>query len=1028
MKRRLCVLILLSILCMCMCIFGCVAVGETKTVLLVYMVGSDLESENGLAAKDLEEMQKYFPQKDNVTLLVCLGGAKQWSIDVSPDVPTVYSLDSEGLHELQSLSVQSMTSPEALSSFLGYAYECVPCENTALVLWDHGSGPLIGFGVDETADNDKLTFLEMREAFSASPYKNGNKLKWIGFDACLMGSLEMAVMLEPYADYLIASEEVELPCGWDYSFVSMLGDDLNTLALSAQILQRFYQTSVGVCGGDPVLMPSITLAAYDLSKSGMLVQSLEKLFEQMHSTLEFGGFAQMARVRAGIDKLGRFSGGLTTDLVDLRQLIDMLLEAYPDAAQKALEQLDAFVVGCVTNNPQYAGLSVYFPYDDKASYLSLGKMLYQDISFNDAYTSFVDRYANDWLRGTLEKTTLLHSTENADDVVIELDESLLENYESARFCILEKTSDGYIKYVSSNDVLVENGTIRINSEPKMAYLVREDTGERFPIDLTYIEENDAYWFYHTPMILERYTEETEYLIAELQIAVDKDTLFGMIVSAYQESEDSYGKRQIQLDDWDVMKYLNKNLMPVYDANGQLLLYEQWQSVGVFSGWGLDTDADFYLEMAPITEYNEDLYVQFSIRDVYGNITNSDLIEIWKKQSLEHEEGPVELIWEDQQDSEVLLDRDDMKLEVAYVSEKLYLLAENRTDKTILISLENIAVNHCMANTWIYKEVLPGERFMEEISIEAHSLELQLTDRYEYLQFMLTMSKSGDYYSFDYQEQFDIVIDWPLLSQVEIPSYLKKEYEAPFCLKEQVLFEDEHLCIEGVALAEYRSAFENETAFFLKCRNKAKSIIHITLGEGYVNEWMYDGIGGVTLLADTWAYLEVPVNHIMIADGRNVMGLTMEWYVVGDYGHRQKVVLPEFELIRSSTGILQDSFFVSVSDYCVVEQMEFSREELLSSSTIDIQIRNTSEKHLRLYVETFRCGGIDYKTCTGGHLLYAGKKKQIQLWFPSEDVFQVSPYKQSIEDIEVVLKIIDDHTGQVLDHVILSYRNTPQIKN
>jgi len=97
MKRQFCVWILLTILYLCA--FGCASADGTETVLLVYMVGSDLESENGLAAKDLEEMQRHFPQDENVTMLVCLGGARQWSIDVSPEIPTIYGLDAEGVYK-----------------------------------------------------------------------------------------------------------------------------------------------------------------------------------------------------------------------------------------------------------------------------------------------------------------------------------------------------------------------------------------------------------------------------------------------------------------------------------------------------------------------------------------------------------------------------------------------------------------------------------------------------------------------------------------------------------------------------------------------------------------------------------------------------------------------------------------------------------------------------------------------------------------------------------------------------------------
>ena len=40
---------------------------------------------------------------------------------------------------------------------------------------------------------------------------------FIGFDTCLMGTVENALMLTAHADYLIASEETEPGLGWYYT-------------------------------------------------------------------------------------------------------------------------------------------------------------------------------------------------------------------------------------------------------------------------------------------------------------------------------------------------------------------------------------------------------------------------------------------------------------------------------------------------------------------------------------------------------------------------------------------------------------------------------------------------------------------------------------------------------------------------------------------------------------------------------------------------------------------------------------------
>ena len=47
----------------------------------------------------------------------------------------------------------------------------------------------------------------------------GKKIDILGMDACLMAMLEVGYQVKDYADYLVASQEVELANGWDYQTV-----------------------------------------------------------------------------------------------------------------------------------------------------------------------------------------------------------------------------------------------------------------------------------------------------------------------------------------------------------------------------------------------------------------------------------------------------------------------------------------------------------------------------------------------------------------------------------------------------------------------------------------------------------------------------------------------------------------------------------------------------------------------------------------------------------------------------------------
>jgi hypothetical protein len=47
----------------------------------------------------------------------------------------------------------------------------------------------------------------------------GKKIDLLGMDACLMAMVEIAYQVRHYADYLVASQEVELAYGWDYGTI-----------------------------------------------------------------------------------------------------------------------------------------------------------------------------------------------------------------------------------------------------------------------------------------------------------------------------------------------------------------------------------------------------------------------------------------------------------------------------------------------------------------------------------------------------------------------------------------------------------------------------------------------------------------------------------------------------------------------------------------------------------------------------------------------------------------------------------------
>lgn len=125
--------------------------------------------------------------------------------------------------------IKSTGKAPELTEFITTTARTYPAKNYMLVLWDHGGGPAGGFGGDDRGKDedtyitaDQLTRSlsdaksEINKDTSVSYNKNFEKLAFLGFDACLMGNLETAMALEPYAKYLFASEDLEPGSGWDH--------------------------------------------------------------------------------------------------------------------------------------------------------------------------------------------------------------------------------------------------------------------------------------------------------------------------------------------------------------------------------------------------------------------------------------------------------------------------------------------------------------------------------------------------------------------------------------------------------------------------------------------------------------------------------------------------------------------------------------------------------------------------------------------------------------------------------------------
>ena len=127
MKKIIGIVLLLALLFA----LGCVRAEGKTTTLLVYMCGTDLESNGGMGTYDLQEMLNanvsdkvnliVFTGGDAINVVVLAGGAKEWDLeDLKGNSRTLAVIRDGYFEELQDWGKASMGSPDSLVEFLRY--------------------------------------------------------------------------------------------------------------------------------------------------------------------------------------------------------------------------------------------------------------------------------------------------------------------------------------------------------------------------------------------------------------------------------------------------------------------------------------------------------------------------------------------------------------------------------------------------------------------------------------------------------------------------------------------------------------------------------------------------------------------------------------------------------------------------------------------------------------------------------------------------------------------------------------------
>lgn len=360
--------------------------GEDTVTLMVYMCGTDLESKYGMATNDLREMASA-DLSDKVNIIAYTGGCNQWKTSsISSSVNQIYKVEKGGIANLvNDDGAKRMTDPDTLSGFIKYCAKNFPADRYELILWDHGGGSVSGYGYDEKyKSGGSMKLGEISKALK----DGGVAFDFIGFDACLMATAETALMLDNYADYMIASEETEPGIGWYYTnWLSRLSADTSmpTVDIGKNIIDDYTNACSQQCRGQKT-----TLSIVDLAEFANTVP--DKLNSFSRSISKLVSENDYKRVTDARYLTREFAPSSKIDQVDLMDFADRV------GTREGRELCDA-IKGAVKYNrisggmTNAYGISVYFPYK-RTSYVDSACDTYSEIGMDDDYAKCIRQFAS----------------------------------------------------------------------------------------------------------------------------------------------------------------------------------------------------------------------------------------------------------------------------------------------------------------------------------------------------------------------------------------------------------------------------------------------------------------------------------------------------------------------------------------------------------------------------------------------------------------------------------------------------------
>lgn len=332
---------------------------------IVYMAADN--NLNYFADLDLREMQAV-GSNDTINIIVYLTIKRSGQQKLTQKL----YINKDGIRVVENLPPQDSGNEHTLEQAVHWAITDFPSDHIAVVLWDHGSGPLNRFptpirGIcyDDTTGN-YLTDVSVQHVLNqaVSSLRGGKKIDIIAYDACLMAGIELAYAMRTCARYMVASQELEPGKGYDYkrALEPFLKQKLEPLAFAKQLVASYGQAYQAT-------EEDYTLSAVDLDLIDAVVDNNNAIAHELTDLMFRNGDSVVSTISKSAQAARFFEEEDYIDLYNFYDKIDRLTrwfirsEHLKELLQDGMRAVEhAILANTVSWSRKKArGISIYLP-------------------------------------------------------------------------------------------------------------------------------------------------------------------------------------------------------------------------------------------------------------------------------------------------------------------------------------------------------------------------------------------------------------------------------------------------------------------------------------------------------------------------------------------------------------------------------------------------------------------------------------------------------------------------------------------